>query len=127
MEHTYPQVIAAKTYPEICGEYFEGCVVHHLDENPHNNSPYNLRVLSRAEHVEYHREKITEACKKIDKHNTYNGCAKTTLVYTTEFEVIGCYDTAGEAAKAIGCSVQNVYNCCKGKYKTCKGFYYEYL
>lgn len=34
--------IIALTFPEICGEYFEGAVVNHKDENPENNSAFNL-------------------------------------------------------------------------------------
>lgn len=35
--------IVAFAFPEICGEWFEGAVVNHLDEDPENNVPSNLR------------------------------------------------------------------------------------
>lgn len=50
-------IIIAKAFPEICGEWFEGCEVHHLDKNKLNNNPSNLRVLSDKEHNSLHTEK----------------------------------------------------------------------
>lgn len=48
--------IIAQIYPDICGEWFEGCVVHHIDHNTRNNDPHNLLVLSRKEHDLLHSE-----------------------------------------------------------------------
>lgn len=36
-------------------------VVHHWDEDIHNNDPDNLLVLTQKEHIALHREKITKA------------------------------------------------------------------
>lgn len=38
-------------------------VVHHLDGNKHNNSLRNLKVVSRAEHINLHREQINAALR----------------------------------------------------------------
>ncbi len=35
-------------------EYFDGCVVHHKNENTHDNRVDNLEVLSRSEHSRLH-------------------------------------------------------------------------
>ena len=34
--------------------YFEGCVVHHLDEDTNNNKVTNLVIMTRREHGSYH-------------------------------------------------------------------------
>ena len=34
--------------------YFEGCVVHHLDEDTTNNKVTNLVIMTRREHESYH-------------------------------------------------------------------------
>jgi hypothetical protein len=139
--HTYVHDVVAKTFPEICGTWFEGCVVHHIDGNPENNAPTNLTVLTRGQHVLEHPEVLERAHEmssiKGKGHPNYNTgpyktgkdhhSSKKILVYNTEFEIIGCYDSASEAAKAIGCSVGLVSHCCTGKRKSCKNFYCEYL
>lgn len=46
--------------------YFEGCVVHHKDENPHNNKLENLEIMSREAHIKIHMDgnpKFLLACK----------------------------------------------------------------
>ena len=49
-------VLVAKAFPEICGEWFEGCQVHHKDGNRINNSPSNLIVCTKEQHNLYHIE-----------------------------------------------------------------------
>lgn len=56
--------IAAKAFPEICGEWFDDCEVHHIDENPLNNSADNLKVCTVKEHHDYHREEVVEKNNK---------------------------------------------------------------
>lgn len=41
----------------FCEDYFKGCVVHHIDENKHNNCASNLKVYSRFEHSRMHCDK----------------------------------------------------------------------
>lgn len=37
-----------------CDTWFEGCIVHHKDEDTHNNCPDNLECYSRKSHTSYH-------------------------------------------------------------------------
>lgn len=39
-----------------CSDWFEGCVVHHMDEDTHNNDASNLQCLSRSEHCRHHAD-----------------------------------------------------------------------
>ena len=55
-----PHRLVAKAFPEICGEWFDGCEVHHLDKNPENNRADNLVVCTKEQHYEYHRAERTE-------------------------------------------------------------------
>ena len=34
--------------------YYNGCIVHHRDEDTHNNVLYNLEIKSRSEHCRHH-------------------------------------------------------------------------
>jgi hypothetical protein len=45
--------IIADTFPEICGEWFEGAVINHKDENPENNSCLNLEYCTVAYNNSY--------------------------------------------------------------------------
>lgn len=40
--------LAAKAFPEICGEWFDGCEVDHIDGNIQNNNVHNLRVTDKS-------------------------------------------------------------------------------
>ena len=35
-------------------DYFDGCVVHHIDENKQNNTVFNLECLTLSEHSRQH-------------------------------------------------------------------------
>ena len=41
--------LVAKAFPEICGKWFEGCVVDHIDTVRDNNNAENLRVCTHHE------------------------------------------------------------------------------
>ena len=43
--------IVAKAFPEICGEWFDGCQVDHIDGNTQNNIPTNLRIVTPKENM----------------------------------------------------------------------------
>jgi hypothetical protein len=41
-------------------KWFDGCIVHHLDEDKHNNYDYNLECMSREEHGRLHNAMRTD-------------------------------------------------------------------
>lgn len=43
----------AKHFKDLTG-WFDGCVVHHIDENPCNNHPSNLKCMTNSEHAILH-------------------------------------------------------------------------
>lgn len=51
--------------------FFKGCVVHHIDGNPHNNSVSNLCVSTRSEHSREHAIE-SNAGKYITWHGGWN-------------------------------------------------------
>ena len=68
----YLHVLVAKAFPEICGEWFDGCHVHHKDFNKLNNCAENLIILSHEQHALMHKEQKAEIAKNIfkGKHHT---------------------------------------------------------
>lgn len=61
------QVVAMAFLPD----YFEGCVVHHKDEDKHNNKVENLQIEYRSNHSRHHADP-TVLTKYIKEHGSYN-------------------------------------------------------
>ena len=61
-------VVAMKYMPD----FEKGCVVHHIDGNPHNNILSNLRIYSRSEHSKLHNLGNTTLAKYIKKFGPSN-------------------------------------------------------
>ena len=58
--------IVARSFPEICGEWFEGAEVDHLNGVRNDNRPENLKICTHTENI---RNPLTiERFKKREKH-----------------------------------------------------------
>lgn len=59
LEHTHINrhyhILVAKAFPDICGKWFKGAVVHHKDFNQYNNRADNLQVMTDEEHRAIHK------------------------------------------------------------------------
>lgn len=100
-------IIMANAYPEICGEWFDGCEVHHIDGNKENDAATNLKVMSKEEH-----------------HRLHDGLIKQ---YDNEFNLIGEYSNSTEAAAAIGDTgkAAAIRMCLAGKTKSSCGYIWK--
>lgn len=45
--------LVAQAFPEICGEWFEGCVVNHRNKNKTDDRATNIEVCSQKHNVLY--------------------------------------------------------------------------
>ena len=100
-------VYVAQHHPEICGEWFEGCEVHHIDLDRTNDKPENLICLSKEEHHKLHAELWRKRGTKVTAYK--NG------------ELFGTFDTITECSKKTGVYPTYIHQYLKGyKIKTTK-------
>lgn len=132
-------ILVAKAFPEICGEWFEGCVVHHKNHNTTDNRAENLKVLSRAEHFNEHRTDNTQKRKeknpnnelwyKIAKqrkeNNSYHNTNKWFNIgkFDKNYNLIKTYNTVYDAVMDNeGLNAKVVRRCLNNKVKSAGGF-----
>lgn len=67
----------ARNNPEICGKWFDGCEVHHLDGNTLNDDPYNLIVLTSEIHHKIHSKSVVAFLDNeyLGKYGSLSDCA----------------------------------------------------
>lgn len=111
-------IISAQAFPEVCGEWFEGCDVHHKDGNHRNNNIDNLIVISKEEHKKIHQKGLNESCVK--------AFGNVIEQYTLDGEFIAEYPSAREAERQLGIPHNIIMLCCNGKtIKDSKGYSYK--
>lgn len=98
-------VFVAKNNPDICGEWFEGCEVHHKDGNPSNDVPENLICLTPQEHHSAHIKLGNHPCRpkreKEQKCSNGNACNKKAVTVLYEGENCGTFASIQEVTEAF--------------------------
>lgn len=97
--------LVAKAFPEICGEWFEGCEIDHIDGMRSNNKATNLKVCTKSENM---RNPITTI--KISEIKK-----KPILQFTQDGEFIREWDCALTASKELHISRSTIIDSLKGK------------
>ena len=151
----YVHRLVAEAFPEICGEFFEGCQVDHLDTNKENNNANNLRCVTPSENsnnpltIKHQSEKKLgkkmpfgfaekqriihlgkhhndESKKKISESLKNNPKkSKQVLQYDLDGNFIKEYASSKEAERN-GFKHNSINLCCKGIYKQHKGYRWSY-
>lgn len=126
--------IVAQAFPEVCGEWFDSCDVHHIDRNPLNNNALNLIVCTREEHHKFHsgsnnplfgKHRSNEIKEKISKGlKGKNAIAVYQL--DTDGNIIQKWESAVEASKQLGICNGHISACCRGKRLTTGGYRWSY-
>ena len=128
--------IVARAFPEICGEWFEGCEVDHIDADKTNNIATNLRVVTHTMNM---RNPNTIWKKQGENHpmygRTHDQTAKDKMskagkrnvsIYSFDGSLIGKFESVKEAAKYMNVSVKTIKNYSKDKELHKNKFYTEY-
>jgi hypothetical protein len=102
-EHTY----LARLYKD---DYFEGCVVHHIDRNRSNNSLDNLMCLTLKEHGELHmREDLDDERRRAISEGTINGVKNARKNETEEDKRRRSNNYSNAARNRIAAQVEDGY------------------
>lgn len=124
-------VEVAKANPEICGEWFEGCCVHHINGIKTDNRPENLIVLSRSEHMKLHMtgkdfsDEHKQKLSKARKGRRGEGRSQRIMQFDKEGNYIKTFDSALIASDETGVCWSNIRKVCKGIRETAGGYIWK--
>lgn len=129
--------LVAKYFPEICGEWFDGCQVHHKNFNKLDNRAENLIVLSASEHLKLHYKTQSDLFKKASVKRSASiskalkgrkAIEKYTpiLQFSLDGYMLKKWDSGVEVAKTLNKSQGNISSCCKGILKSAYGYIWKY-
>lgn len=114
----------AITFPELVqNEYFEGAVIDHVDTDPMNNLPSNLRWVTYSGN---NRNPLTSKHMSASRKGK-KGPHKPVRQYTSEGDFLKEYESAREACRLNpGFNYKLISLCCLGKRKSHYGFIWKY-
>ena len=134
--------LVAKAFPEICGEWFDGCVIDHADTIRDNNDAKNLRVCTHHENnmnpitrQKYHDMQIGKTKsypvwnkgKKLPQLSGKNsGRSRAIIQFDKNGNFIKKWISTAIAGDTLGISRTCITNCLTGLSNTAKGFIWKY-
>lgn len=115
--------LVAFAFPEICGEWFEGAEVHHIDLNPLNNNAENLIFISKERHKELHNNSSISIERRIEGSKFQ---MKPIIQLTKDYVLVNSFSSINEAERKTGISHTKISLVCQGKRNTSGGFIWKY-
>lgn len=122
--------LVAQAFPEICGEWFEGCVIDHINTLCDDNRATNLKVCTHKENCS---NPLTMQHRKLNPPKPWIGRAgkdhirsKPVLQYDIHQNLIKEWGSTREAGRELQLCCSTISACCRGKGKTCGGYIWKY-
>lgn len=122
--------LVAQAFPEICGEWFEGCVIDHINTLCDDNRAINLKTCT---HKENNSNPLTIQHKKLNPPKPWMGRggkdhirSKTVLQYDMHQNLIKEWGSTREVSRELQLSHSTIGACCRGEKKTCGGYIWKY-
>ncbi len=113
----------AITYPELVqNEWFPGAEIDHIDTNPMNNHPSNLRWVDRAGQMNNPLTRIHRSEAQLNRPDQ----SKWVIKLSKNNEILHFYPSTKQAERETGINHSCIIDCCLGKRKTAGGFIWKY-
>ena len=107
--------LVAMAFPEICGEWYERAVCHHLNEIRTDNRPENLRWVTNKTNS----NAGTKRQRMSEKMLNHPGISKKVQQYDLDGNLIAVYPSLKEAERQTGVCATGIGACARGN-KWCK-------
>lgn len=105
----YVHRLVAFAFPEICGEWFEGCEINHKDENKLNNIATNLEICTHS------------------YNSSYGKKVKQVIQSDLQGNIIKKWNSIMEIERTIGIDKSSISKCCNGKIKSSHKFLWTFF
>lgn len=98
--------------------------IDHIDTNPSNNVPENLRWVTTEENS---NNPLTKA--RVTQRNRERAIERSqmVLVYDQDYNLLSAFTSTADAARKLDLSQGNIVNCCLGSLKHYHNLYFSYI
>lgn len=125
------QALVHRLVAEAFCEKQEGCdVVDHINTNIEDNSAINLRWTTTYGNVNNPTTQKRRTARIRDfftgRKGSLHPSSKPVLQFTTDGTLVRKWKCASDAVRECGFDSGSITRCCKGEYKTHKGFLWRY-
>jgi hypothetical protein len=113
------RLVAEAFIPNPDGKPF----IDHIDTNPANNVPENLRWVTTEENA---NNTITKARVTAANQKRAIERSQMVLVYDKDYNLLSAFTSTADAARRLNYSQGNITNCCNGALPHYHGLYFSY-